>query len=70
MSAASITHDAFTLGFEGERPPTWDPGETLTLPFEWPQQCGTVYQCPAGQYTVVVTFGPFRSAPASITITP
>jgi hypothetical protein len=60
--------DAFTMGIEGERPPTWDPGETLSLPFAWPQACGAGSSCPAGQYTVVATFGPFRSAPAPFTI--
>ena len=68
VGVATVT-DAFTLGFDGEPPPTWSAGETLTLPFEWPQMCGSGIYCPAGQYTVVVTFGPFRSSPAPFTIT-
>lgn len=62
--------DAFTMGRPGEPPPAWDPGETLSLPFQWPLRCGTGDPCPPGQYTVVATFGPFRSAPATFTVTP
>ena len=58
--------DAFTMGRPGEPPPTWDPGETLSIPFKWPQLCGG--PCPSGQYTVIATFGTFRSAPASFII--
>lgn len=62
--------DAFTMSRPGEPPPAWDPGETLSLPFQWPQRCGAGEPCPPGQYTVVATFGPFRSAPATFTVTP
>ena len=61
--------DAFTMGEPDEPQPTWDPGETLSLPFQWPQLCGAGEPCPPGQFTVVATFGPFRSAPAAFTIT-
>ena len=61
--------DAFTTSRPGEPPPAWDPGETLSLPFRWPQLCGAGSACPPGQYTVVATFGPFRSAPAAFTVT-
>lgn len=60
--------DAFTMGSPGEPPPTWSPGETLSWPYEWSQPCGAG-PCPPGQYTVVASFGPFRSTPATFTIT-
>ena len=61
--------DAFTMGGPNGPPPAWDPGETLSLPFQWPSRCGAGEPCPPGQYTVVATFGPLRSAPASFTVT-
>ncbi|MDP1807819.1 MAG: hypothetical protein Q8K72_21760, partial [Acidimicrobiales bacterium] len=60
--------DAFTMGRPGEPPPTWEPGETLLLPFDWAPPCDAGGACPPGRYTVVASFGPFRSAPASFTI--
>ena len=62
--------DAFTMGGPNGPPPAWDPGETLSLPFQWPQRCGAGDPCPPGQYTVIATFGPFRSAPATFTVAP
>lgn len=61
--------DAFTMGGPNGPPPAWDPGETLSLPFQWPTRCGAGAPCPPGQYTVVATFGPFRSAPAPFSVT-
>lgn len=61
--------DAFTMPVPGGPLPTWDPGEKLSMPFDWAQLCVEGGTCPPGRYTVVATFGPFRSAPAPFTIT-
>jgi hypothetical protein len=61
--------DRFTMGWPGQPPPSWQPGETLSHPFEWPQWCGLGGDCAPGTYTATVSFGPFRSAPAPFTIT-
>ena len=59
--------DMFTMGAPGEPPPSWAPGRVLSAPFTW--QCpGSPGGCPPGGYTVVASFGSFRSAPASFAV--
>ena len=57
--------DAFTLV-----PLPWEPGQTLSLSLRMATAVPPTYRCPAGTYTVIVTFGPFRSAPATFALTP
>mgnify|MGYP006952609259 CR=1 FL=1 len=70
VSGSSVT-DIFTMGIEGQPLPSWDPGETLSVTLPWPGlYCdGTGAFCPAGNYTATAIFGPFRSPPATFTIT-
>lgn len=70
VTMASVT-DIFSMGIEGQPPPSWDPGETLsvTMPLPGLYCDGTGALCPAGTYTATAVFGPFRSPPATFTIT-
>jgi hypothetical protein len=65
--------DAFTFYVVGEPVPSWDPGETLSLPFRNViLHCGDGTQptpCPAGTYSATAVFGTFRSPPATFTLT-
>jgi hypothetical protein len=70
VTVMSVT-DIFSMGIEGQPPPSWDPGETLsvTMPLPGLYCDGTGALCPAGNYTATAVFGPFRSPPAAFTIT-
>ena len=61
--------DVFTMGVPGEPRPSWDPGETLSVPMDLPMHCANQAPCPPGPYTATAVFGPFRSAPAAFTLT-
>lgn len=61
--------DIFTMGVPGQPRPSWDPGETLSVPMDLPMYCANQAPCPPGPYTATAVFGPFRSAPAAFTLT-
>ena len=61
--------DIFTMGVPGQPRPSWDPGETLSVPLDLPMYCANQAPCPPGPYTATAVFGPFRSAPAAFTLT-
>jgi hypothetical protein len=62
--------DIFTMGIPGQPQPSWDPGETLSTTMPAPLWCGDSHApCPPGTYSATAIFGPFRSPPATFSVT-